>query len=150
MKLNRRNLGKSTKRKGAALVEAAVVLPVFFLAIVGIVEFGRGMMVSQLVTNGSREAARRSVFDGSTNTDVEAFVQDKLANSIGCATADIAVAITITPDPNNSTTGNDLANAQPFDLVTVQVSVPYDKVSFFTGRYLAGKTLSSETTMRHE
>ncbi len=150
MKLNRQKLGNSTNRKGAALVEAAIVLPVFFLAIVGIVEFGRGMMVSQLVTNGSREAARRSVFDGSTNTDVEAFVKNKLSNSIGCSAADIAVGITITPDPNNSTTGNDLANAQPFDLVTVQVSVPYDKVSFFTGKYLAGKTLSSETTMRHE
>jgi Flp pilus assembly protein TadG len=41
-----------SRRKGAALVEAAIVLPVFFM---GIVEFGRGM----LVTNGSREAARR-------------------------------------------------------------------------------------------
>lgn len=138
------------QRKGAALVEAAIVLPVFFMAIVGIVEFGRGMMVSQIVTNGSREAARRSVFDGSTNTDVELFVQDKLSNSIGCDAADVTVVITITPDPNNNTTGNDLVNAQPFDLVTVEVSVPYDKVSFFTGKYLAGKILSAETTMRHE
>lgn len=150
MKLNSRQTGGRQSRRGAALVEAAIVLPVFFMAIVGIVEFGRGMMVSQLVTNGSREAARRSIFDGSTNADVEQYTQDKLAGSIGCDTTDITVTITITPDPNNNTTGNDLANAQPFDLVTVTVSVPYDEVSFFTGRYLAGKNLSAETTMRHE
>ena len=68
----------ANRRKGAALVEAAMVLPIFFLAIVGIVEFGRGMMVSQLVTNSSREAARRCVLDGSTNSVVEQYVQDKL------------------------------------------------------------------------
>jgi Flp pilus assembly protein TadG len=139
-----------SRRKGAALVEAAIVRPVFFMAIVGIVEFGRGMMVSQLVTNGSREAARRAVFDGSTNTDVETFVQDKLSSSIGCGATDITVDIVITPDPNNNTTGSNLVNAQPYDLITVTVSVPYDEVSFFAGKYLAGKTLTAETTMRHE
>jgi len=138
------------KRKGAALVEAAMVLPIFFMAIVGIVEFGRGMMVTQLVTNGSREAARRSVMDGSTNADVELYVQNSISGALGTTPTDITVSIVITPDPNNNTTGNDLINAQPFDLVTVTVSVPYDKVSFFAGRYLAGKTLAAETTMRHE
>lgn len=132
------------------MVEAAMVLPIFFLAILGIVEFGRGMMVSQLVTNASREAARRSVLDGSTNAIVEDYIQDKLSVSIGTSTSDVTVAITITPDPANNTTGNELINAQPYDLITVKVSVPYDKVSFFTGRYLAGKDLSAETTMRHE
>lgn len=150
MKLNLCHSNGRDRRRGAALVEAAIVLPVFFMAIVGIVEFGRGMMVSQLVTNGSREAARRAVFDGSTNADIEQYTQDKLASSIGCDATDITVAIVITPDPTNNTTGNNLVNAQPYDLVTVTVSVPYDEVSFFTGRYLAGKNLSAETTMRHE
>ena len=138
------------RRKGAALVEAAMVLPIFFLAIVGIVEFGRGMMVSQLVTNSSREAARRCVLDGSTNSVVEQYVQDKLSNSLGTSTGDVTVTITITPDPNNTTTGNNLADAQPYDLVTVKVLVPFDKVCYFSGRFLAGKSLSAETTMRHE
>lgn len=132
------------------MVEAAMVLPIFFLAIVGIIEFGRGMMVSQLVTNASREAARRSVLDGSTNLTVEQYIQDKLSASIGTSGTDVNVTISITPDPANSTSGNELVNAQPYDLVTVNVSVPFDKVSFFTGRFLAGKSLSAETTMRHE
>lgn len=142
--------GVRKHRRGAAMVEAAMVLPIFFLAIVGIIEFGRGMMVSQLVTNASREAARRSVLDGSTNLTVEQYIQDKLSASIGTSGTDVNVTISITPDPANSTSGNELVNAQPYDLVTVNVSVPFDKVSFFTGRFLAGKSLSAETTMRHE
>ena len=43
-------------RRGAALVEMALVLPIFFGVVLGIVEFGRAMMVSQMVTNAAREA----------------------------------------------------------------------------------------------
>jgi len=145
-----RRLQDCPQRRGAALVEAAMVLPVFFLAILGIMEFGRAMMVSQLVTNASREAARRSVMDGSTNLGVETYIKDRLASSVGAAAADFTVAVTITPDPSNTTTGNNLVDAQPYDLVTVDVSVPYDTVSYFTGTYLNGKIISAQTTMRHE
>ena len=138
------------RRRGAALVEAAVVLPIFFLAIIGIVEFGRGMMVAQLVTNAAREGARRAVLDGSTNTGVETYITDRLAAPLNISSTDISITIEITPDPRNTTTGHNLADAQPYDQVTVAVSVPFDKVSFTAGRYLAGKTLKSETTMQHE
>ena len=47
-------LKKQTKhRRGAALVETAMVLPMFFLVVLCIVEFGRAMMVSQLVTTAA-------------------------------------------------------------------------------------------------
>ncbi|APZ95492.1 TadE family protein [Fuerstiella marisgermanici] len=141
---------RNAPRKGAALVEAAIVIPMFFMVILGIVEFGRGMMVAQLVTNAAREAARRAVLDGSDNTTIEQYIQDKLSASVGAASSDITVGITITPDPNNNTTGHQLVNAQPYDLVTVTVSVPYNKVSYLAGRYLSGRTLRAETTMRHE
>ncbi|MCA9036447.1 MAG: pilus assembly protein [Planctomycetaceae bacterium] len=144
-----RNIRKP-KRTGAALVEAAVVLPVFFLAIAGIVEFGRAMMVSQLVTNASREAARRGVLDGATNAEIEAYIQDKLSGALNADVSSISIAITITPDPANTTTGNNLADAQMYDLVTVDVSIPYNKVGFIAGRWLEGKQLSAQTTMRHE
>lgn len=145
-----RSKNHDARRNGAALVEAAMVLPIFFLAIVGIVEFGRGMMVSQLVTNASREGARQAVLDGSTNASIEAFIGDKLSGSLGVATADVDVTVTITPDPSNTTTGHELAAAQPYDLVTINVSVPFDKVSFFAGGFMQGKHLKAETTMRHE
>ena len=58
------------RRRGAAAVEFAVVAPVFFILIFGMIEFGRMVMVQQVITNASREGARLSVLDGTTATDV--------------------------------------------------------------------------------
>ena len=138
------------KRRGAALVEAAVTLPILLLLVMGIVEFGRAMMVVQLLTNGAREGARRGTLDGSTNTIVETHVKSILASSIGCSEADLGVTITLTPDPANNTTGNEVAAAEPGDLVNVEVSVPYDKVAYIAGSFLNGKALRARNTMRHE
>jgi Flp pilus assembly protein TadG len=46
------------------LVEMALVLPVFMMVLLGIVEFGRAMMVSQLLANASREGARLAIVEG--------------------------------------------------------------------------------------
>ena len=78
--MNRRN-----DRRGAALVEMALVLPIFFAVVLGIVEFGRAMMVSQMVTNAAREATRLGIIDGSTNSDVETWVEEFLNSSINVA-----------------------------------------------------------------
>lgn len=138
------------QRNGAALVEAAMVLPIFFMAIVGIVEFGRGMMVTQLVTNTARETARQAILDGSTNTSVTQFAKTSLAGAASASVDDVTVTITIAPGTGSAATGNQLSTAEVDDIVSVEVAIPYDKVSFFTGNYLGGKTLSAKATMRHE
>lgn len=48
-------------RKASALVEMALVLPILTLMLVGILEFGRILMVKQVITNAAREAARVGV-----------------------------------------------------------------------------------------
>jgi Flp pilus assembly protein TadG len=37
------------------MVEMALVLPIFFTVLLGIVEFGRAMMIGQLITNSARD-----------------------------------------------------------------------------------------------
>ncbi len=49
------------KRRGAATVEAAIVLPLVFLFIFGILEYGRYLMMLQITTNAAREGARYAV-----------------------------------------------------------------------------------------
>lgn len=44
--------------RGSAIVEMAVVLPLFVMLLVGIVEFSRVLMVKQVITNAAREGAR--------------------------------------------------------------------------------------------
>jgi Flp pilus assembly protein TadG len=49
------------RRRGAATLEAALVLPVVITFLFGILEYGRYVMMLQVVTNASREGARYAV-----------------------------------------------------------------------------------------
>ena len=64
--------------------------------------------------------------------------------------ADVTVTITITAAPGNPSPGNVLANAQKRDLCNVVVAVPFNKISFLSGKYLKNRTLTGQCAMRHE
>ncbi|MCA9053570.1 MAG: pilus assembly protein [Planctomycetaceae bacterium] len=128
----------------------AIVLPVFMLIVMGIVEFGRAMMVGQLLTNGARHGARRAIVEGSTNTGVETEIKDFLTSTLNVAAADIAVVVEVEPGPGNPDPADDLAIAQPKDLVKVTVNVSYDKVAYVAGSFLNGTLLTGHCAMRHE
>jgi Flp pilus assembly protein TadG len=125
-------------RRAAAVVEFAVVAPVYFLLVLGMIEYGRMVMVQQVITNASREGARQAVLDGATNGKIATIVDDYLASgSIRGAT------VAVTPNPP--------ANAEFGDPVTVTVSVPFSQVSWLPSpMYLGGKTLTATTVMRRE
>ena len=150
MKTLRKSFVRKSSRRGAAVLEMALVLPIFFMVVLGIVEFGRAMMVGQMVTNAAREATRLAIVDGSTNNSVEDWVEEFLNNSLGVDAADVAVDIEVTAAPGSDDPLDESGNAQSRDLVTVAVSVPFDKVSYLPGNYLNGKQLSAQSAMRHE
>ena len=62
--------------KGAALLEAAITVPIILLISVGIFEFGRAYQTWQVLTNAAREGARMAVITGSTDTDVATRVRN--------------------------------------------------------------------------
>lgn len=124
-------------RRGAAAVEFAVVLPVFVLLVFGMIEYGRMVMVQQVITNASREGARRAVLDGATTSSVQTSVTSYLTGaSINGGSA------VVNPNPTTAAAG---------DPITVTVRVPFSAVSWLPSpMYLGGKTLSATTTMRRE
>jgi Flp pilus assembly protein TadG len=61
--------------KGAALLEAAITLPIILLISVGIFEFGRAYQTWQVLTNAAREGARMAVINGTTDAAVTARVR---------------------------------------------------------------------------
>jgi Flp pilus assembly protein TadG len=126
------------KRRGAAAVEFAVVAPIFLLLVFGMIEYGRMVMVQQVLTNASREGARVAVLDGSSAQQVQDTVNQYLnSGSIQGA------AIAINP-PNPATAGFG-------DPVTVTVDIGFSKVSWLPSpMYLGGKTLTATTVMRRE
>lgn len=148
--MNLLTLKKRNNRRGAAVVEMAMVLPIFVMIVLGIVEFGRAMMVGQMVTNAAREATRLAIVDGSSNTSVSTWVTTFLNESLGVNASDVTVAITVDPAPGNEDPLDLIESAQTRDLVTIQVEVPFDKVSYIPGDYLTGKKLKGRSAMRHE
>jgi Flp pilus assembly protein TadG len=70
-----------TPRRGAAAIELAFVLPVFFLMVLGVMEYGRFLMAQQALDNAARNGARYAVVNsnnGSTS-QVQAVVLQRLA-----------------------------------------------------------------------
>ena len=125
-------------RRAASAVEFAIVAPIFFLVVLGIIEFGRVSMVQQIITNAAREGARVAVLDGSTHTSVANKVNDYLtAGSVSGAT------VSMIPDPPS--------NAGFDEPVSVTVSIGFDNVSWLpTPFFMKDKSLSATVVMRRE
>ncbi|HVC96514.1 MAG TPA: TadE family protein [Pirellulales bacterium] len=70
------------KRRGATLVETALVLPMFFLFLLGIFEYGQYEMVRQVVENAARAGARYAVVNSAdaSTSQVQQVVSQQLNN----------------------------------------------------------------------
>ena len=133
------------RRNGVAAVEFAVVVPVFFIVVFGMVEFGRAVMVQQVLVNASREGARTAVLEVATLQSVEDSIDTYLdASGITDHDTDFTVNGSVVTDP----TGN---NSGAGDSIGVAVSVEFNDVSWLPiPEYLGGTTLRAESVMRRE
>jgi Flp pilus assembly protein TadG len=135
---------KTTKRRrwqrsrlGAAVTEFAIVAPVFFMMVVGFIEFGRALMVQQVLINASRVGARQAITTGATQTEVTSSVENYTE-----ALAVPGVNVSVSPNP---------ADADPGDPITVTTTVDFNEVSWMASPwFLGGATLSSSSEMRKE
>ena len=55
--------------RGQGLVEFAMIAPLFFLLLLGIVEFGRAIYYVQILNNAAREGARYAIVHGNESTN---------------------------------------------------------------------------------
>jgi len=125
-------------RRGAAVVEFAIVAPVFFLLIFGMIEYGRMVMVQQVLTNASREGARKAVLEGVSDSEVQTAVSSYLTSaSISGATVTVTTTAAVPPDVADSR--------------TVTVTIPFSQVSWLPSpMFLGTTTLTASSTMRSE
>lgn len=125
-------------RTGTAVVEMAVVLPVFIALVFGMVEAARLGMAAQVLNTAAREGCRVAVLNQMTQADVQTRVNSVLSGS------GISVG-TVTPTPANWTT------APNGTAITVSLSVPYNQISWLpTPVFLNGATVSASATMSSE
>jgi Flp pilus assembly protein TadG len=126
-------------RRGAAAVEFALVAPVFFLMVFGMIEFGRMIMVQQVITNASREGARIAVLDGTTGAEVISAVNSYLQGA-RLSGANVSV---------NPVEPSTAGYGAP---VTVTVTIPFGQVSWLPSpMFIGGGTvLTASSVMRRE
>lgn len=67
------------RRRGAATVEFAVIAPVLFLLVLGLIEFSRAFMVIHLLTDAARQGCRTAVVGGKSTADICATVTTTLS-----------------------------------------------------------------------
>lgn len=122
-------------RRGAAVIETALVLPMVLLFLFGIMEYGRYLLALQIFTNAAREGCRYAV----THTQPVTLVGGADPGTFGNGTTDVTNTVNAFLGGQqlvNQTTqvylsdskGNNLGawnNAQPGQFICVQITGNY-------------------------
>jgi len=136
-------------RCGQAVVEFALVLPVFMLLLLAGVEFGRAYLDLHLLTNAAREGARVGTLPNKVEQDVYDTVNEFLSNA-GMRSGSWQTTVEVRDRDGNLREGG-LAEAQEGDRVYVTVSYEFQVLS---GTVIPGWdgtiVLSSNCVFRHE
>lgn len=126
---------KRWHREGQGLVEFAIVMPIFLLLVMGIVEFGRLMIIYSGAATASREAARYGASVGASESGIAHYrdcdgIRDTAMRISGLAPVEDS-SITIQYD--NPSTGFFEASCPPSqfelgDRIIIQVSLTFEPI----------------------
>ncbi len=116
--MNRRNIGSFSWRwrRGNAVLEAALTLPILLSLAFGTVEFGHYFFIKNTFQGAARDGVRAGIVPSATNADVTGAVTSAM-NAAGISSANYSVAVS--PNVSGLTPG---AN------ITVTVSSPWGTV----------------------
>jgi len=136
--MKRIDRSKNRQRRGAAVVEFALIAPLMLFFTFGMIEISRMMMVKNAATQATREGARAAVLPYASNQAVLERVQQEL----GLVSVDSAV---IETEPAN------VATASPGSNILVRVRIDPDSVSWVpTFVSFTIPEIVAESTMRKE
>jgi Flp pilus assembly protein TadG len=134
--------------RGAAILEAAITVPILLLVAVAVFEFGHAFQTWQVLTNAAREGARIAVLAGTTDTAVTTRVRDYLtAGAVANAqTAAVVVTrnVTITGTAELATT---VSVTCPLEFMVLQ---PVAQMIVSGGTLGTPISLHTVATMRYE
>jgi Flp pilus assembly protein TadG len=120
-----------------------MVAPVFFLMVLGMIEFGRAFMVNELLTEAARQGCRQGILEGTTSATIKQSAVNYLA-SVGINGETAGVMINDAPADTV-----EAQNMPAYTEITVVVSVPASSVTWVPPWFLSG-TISAQYTMRRE
>ncbi len=127
-------------RAGTTTVEFAIIFPIFLIFLFGLIDIGRGFMVSHLLTDAARAGCRQAVLPSKSNSDVKATVNDLLSKeNFGSLTPTIKV--------NGAEA--DVSTAKSGDEITVVLSASTDTITWLpVHRFLKGSITGQFSLIR--
>lgn len=131
-------------RRGQALVEFALVLPLFVLILVGIFDVGRLVYAYHTVNNAAREGGRQAIVDQTL-----LHIQERAAGhavALGLEPADISVDYRLPDDAENAGSCNGALGTDSIYgcLAVVQAAYPYTAAMPIIGYLIGPITVSGE------
>jgi Flp pilus assembly protein TadG len=143
-----RRYGAKCARRGAALVEAAIVMNTFLLFIFGIFEFGHFVMVKQIMDNAARDGARMASMGPLqyTTAQITAQVTSELSGQ-GPSSPNIQV---FQANPSTGANIGSWSNAGLGDTVAVQITGTYQPMLSIAAILPHSFTISSEAMVYSE
>jgi Flp pilus assembly protein TadG len=136
----------SNPRRGAAMVEATLILPLFLVFWFGIVDWGVTFWTHQSLVYQANEAARWAVVHGYNADAIKNMVvygnpapSDGAKPQFGLSTADVAVNLICAPGATCNTAASDLSNSRRIIIQISNYNVTHF-TPFFAGAY-TGRTI---------
>jgi Flp pilus assembly protein TadG len=132
------------RRRGTSAVEFALVAPIFFTLLMGIIELGRGCMVQELLTEAARRGCRAGIIEGTSSAKIKTAVTGYL-NGLGIAGENVGISVNDAPVDTV-----EAQNMPAYTEITVIVSVPASSCTWMPASFFLSGTISGQFTMRRE
>lgn len=133
--MNHRSKRFRANRTGATAVEFAIVAPLLFLFVLGIIDFSRANIIRNTAENACYEGARAGIVPGSTAEKIKTAVAEMLS--------DVRITnsvVTVTPSVLQETTPK----------VTVTIEVPLSRNLYASSPLLSSMTIRRSCTLSRE
>lgn len=156
LRLRRRPGDKN--RRGATIVETAVVAPVFAVFLAAIMEFGHAFLVVGTLNAAAKQAARHGAVEGISTADVIA-----KANGILGAALDVTDTTVLVKDASifdaetlpetieyDELPNIEVSTADRRQLYVVRIEVDYNDVAIMPPFWAKDIRLVGQSVMRHE
>jgi Flp pilus assembly protein TadG len=146
---------QNAERKGTAMVECAITLPMLIVLALGTLEIGSALRAATILESACRESGRMAAMDWryivlQNQTPNQKVIQD-LKNFITASGLQGNQSTVTLTHADGTSAGQtfDLANENnDLKFVKITVSLPYSTVSVFPLSYLRGKSLKARVVMR--
>ena len=142
-------------RDGVAALEAAVVMPMMLILVLGTIEMGTALRASTIMQSAVREAGRLANMNWSQVVEAgdtpNAKIERDLRNFVtasGLPGSSLSVSITHAEGANSGQTFDIADEDNELELMDITVALPYSSISLFPTRHMAGQSVSASLVMR--